>query len=64
MRIEVHDASPDPVRAVDADELDCGGRGLHLVEVLADSWGTRLREERPGKVVWAEVSAHTLKRPT
>ncbi|GAA2306538.1 ATP-binding protein [Streptomyces kunmingensis] len=56
VRIEVHDASPEPPKAVNADGLDCGGRGLHLVEVLAKSWGTSFRDG-PGKVVWAEVSA-------
>lgn len=57
VRIEVHDASTESPRTQDADALDCGGRGLCLVGVLAKSWGTGFREGLPGKVVWAEVSA-------
>lgn len=57
VRIEVADASsarpPTAVRAPGDD--DVSGRGLVLVDVLADRWGV---EPRPvvGKTVWAEVA--------
>ncbi|MGW4204232.1 ATP-binding protein [Streptomyces sp. NPDC004726] len=54
LRIEVHDAGegrPSPKEpAPDAT----GGRGLWLVDTLADRWGVSEREG-PGKVVWAEL---------
>ena len=34
-----------------ADETGPGGRGLRIVETLADRWGTR--PSRSGKTVWA-----------
>lgn len=57
VRVEVSDASsvhpPTVVHAPAAD--DVSGRGLVLVDVLADRWGV---EPRPdvGKTVWAEVA--------
>ncbi|MFE4830257.1 ATP-binding protein [Streptomyces sp. NPDC056672] len=55
LRIEVRDGSserPRP-RAVDPEASD--GRGLLLVEALADAWGVAERAG-PGKVVWAELA--------
>ena len=53
LRVEVHDASRRPplrrVHPVDADS----GRGLRLVEELADGWGVDSTER--GKAVWFEV---------
>ncbi|OIK29132.1 hypothetical protein VT52_003450 [Streptomyces malaysiense] len=52
LRVEVSDTLaerlPEP-------RVPCGesGRGLVLVEALADKWGVAPR--RPGKTVWAEV---------
>lgn len=60
VRVEVSDASsavpPTAVRVPGAD--DVSGRGLVLVDVLADRWGV---EERVpvGKTVWAEVQVQT-----
>ncbi|WP_405985803.1 ATP-binding protein [Streptomyces sp. NBC_00872] len=55
LRIEVHDASPErpQPRTPDAEASD--GRGLLLVEALADEWGVADRCG-PGKVVWASLS--------
>ncbi|MDH6139491.1 MULTISPECIES: ATP-binding protein [Kitasatospora] len=53
LRIEVSDGGtglPRP-RAADADAT--GGRGLLLVDALADDWGVRLRAS--GKVTWFEL---------
>lgn len=50
LRVEVHDSGDGlPHIAVPADE---SGRGLLLVEALADAWGAQRRD--PGKVVWCE----------
>ncbi|MBL7498295.1 ATP-binding protein [Frankia sp. CNm7] len=59
LRIEVHDLDlrPPVPRVPDAD--DEGGRGLLLVEALAERWGHDLVVEGPGpagKVVWAEIA--------
>ncbi|MDT3723789.1 ATP-binding protein [Streptomyces sp. DSM 41972] len=42
-----------------ADSARTGGRGLFLVEALADRWGWAPREDGPGKTVWAEYTAVT-----
>ncbi|MFB7058254.1 ATP-binding protein [Streptomyces vinaceus] len=51
VRAEVHDSGggrPAPGRRATGD----GGRGLLIVEAVADLWG--VSERRPGKVVWCE----------
>ncbi|MEV7870383.1 ATP-binding protein [Streptomyces sp. NPDC088124] len=56
LRIEVHDAScvrPVP-RAPDPEAPD--GRGLAIVDALADRWGVGARDGGVGKVVWATLS--------
>ncbi|MFE2599715.1 ATP-binding protein [Streptomyces sp. NPDC059396] len=56
LRIEVHDGSserPHP-RVPDSEAVD--GRGLFLVDALADAWGVVERTGRPGKAIWAELS--------
>ncbi|MEU3029925.1 ATP-binding protein [Streptomyces incarnatus] len=52
VRLEVSDTRGErlPERRVPCGE---GGRGLILVEALADTWGVAPRQ--PGKTVWAEV---------
>ncbi|WP_225801413.1 ATP-binding protein [Streptomyces sp. NK15101] len=59
-RIEVGDTRtervpPRPGRLPEA-ELAEGGRGLLLVEALADRWGWCPRLRAPGKTVWAECA--------
>ncbi|MEU5609505.1 ATP-binding protein [Streptomyces sparsogenes] len=60
LRMTVWDTSPTPpgLRKADADTE--GGRGLHLLELLADSWNHfPLNGELWGpasKVVWCEIS--------
>lgn len=50
LRVDVQDYSPAlPVRS-DPGLDATGGRGLLLVEALAEAWGVDLRG--PGKVVW------------
>ncbi len=54
--LEVHDASatlPEPRQATDSDER---GRGLLLVDLIADQWGCRPRPGGMGKVTWASCT--------
>ena len=50
LRVEVQDSGGGVPRI--ADVADEGGRGLLLVEALADKWGVGERD--PGKSVWCE----------
>ncbi|WP_445523900.1 ATP-binding protein [Streptomyces cyslabdanicus] len=58
VRVEVSDTHPSrpepPAPAPDPADTD-GGRGLLLVEALADRWGVTERIG-PGKTVWAECA--------
>lgn len=56
VRIEVHDAGDALPRLLTPAETDDRGRGLQLVDALADDWGV---SDRPGigKVVWAVFKA-------
>jgi hypothetical protein len=54
-RLEVH----DPDRTVPASPPHAdgpGGHGLHIVDAMADNWGTRL--DQRGKTLWAEFHRH------
>jgi anti-sigma regulatory factor (Ser/Thr protein kinase) len=59
LRIEVYDTlarrPPLPAQATTPDEQGTSGRGLFLVQALADAWGTHARDK--GKVVWFELDA-------
>ncbi|MGW6707861.1 ATP-binding protein [Streptomyces sp. NPDC054956] len=58
LRVEVSDGCPAPPRAARTDgggELAEGGRGLLLVEAVADRWGTE--PNATGKTVWFECDA-------
>ncbi|MFE2284082.1 ATP-binding protein [Streptomyces sp. NPDC059443] len=52
--VEVSDPLPDPPRERVAQPDDEGGRGLHLVAVSAQRWGTR--HGKSGKTVWFELA--------
>lgn len=54
LRVEVHDGSAVLPSNPDYGEDAVTGRGLHLVTLLADSWGA---EPRPpaGKIVWCRL---------
>ncbi|MDT0608672.1 ATP-binding protein [Streptomyces lancefieldiae] len=63
VRIEVTDTRGErlPRLATAVPEDGDGGRGLLLVEALADRWGCSPRSTGgPGKTVWAECTAHGL----
>ncbi|MGX1758952.1 ATP-binding protein [Streptomyces lydicus] len=51
LRIEVHDAGESRPRLQAPADDDASGRGLFLVDALADDWGVAPREGL-GKVVW------------
>lgn len=55
VRIEVDDASMEPPMAADPSPSSLRGRGLVLVDGLADAWGWEVRDG--GKSVWVEISA-------
>ncbi|MCX4981361.1 ATP-binding protein [Streptomyces sp. NBC_00572] len=61
-RVEVSDTRaervpPRPGKLPDpGPELTDGGRGLLLVDALADRWGWCPRPGAPGKTVWAECA--------
>ena len=55
LRVEVHDTSRRRPRPRHPNTQDPTGRGLLLVETLADEWGVRPRAPR-GKVVWIEFT--------
>lgn len=54
LRVEVADDSPGLPRPREAGLLEEGGRGLALVDSLADDWG--VQRVGGGKVVWFELS--------
>ncbi|MGW7020667.1 ATP-binding protein [Streptomyces decoyicus] len=55
LRLEVHDSGDGwPRVRTAAGPVDEGGRGLLLVEALADKWG--VGERLPGKIVWCEFA--------
>ncbi|MFJ6101828.1 ATP-binding protein [Streptomyces sp. NPDC092359] len=49
--IGVTDESTVPARLREAGDEDLGGRGLYLVDALADRWGTAAQ----GRTVWATL---------
>ncbi|MEU6340147.1 ATP-binding protein [Streptomyces sp. NPDC046977] len=53
VRVEVADTSDAPPRPRHADKDETGGRGLELVDGLADRWGWQ--REGAGKQIWCEI---------
>lgn len=53
MRVDVADVSTTPPTLLAIDFTASSGRGLRLVDELADSWGVDLHAD--GKVVWFEL---------
>lgn len=54
--IEVWDEAAGVPVIRDAGEFEEGGRGLTLVDAIADKWGWVPAARRTGKCVWAELS--------
>jgi len=57
--ILVWDANPQPPVLIQAGDYAESGRGLFLVEVFSDRWGTYLTPQTGGKVVWALCGMNT-----
>lgn len=55
LRLEVADANDDLPHPRIAGEDDESGRGLALVDALADDWGTYRRANGIGKCVWVRL---------
>jgi anti-sigma regulatory factor (Ser/Thr protein kinase) len=56
LRVEVGDGEPRlPDGPGKPADLDISGRGLMILDRLADRWGSHSRRTPPGKVVWFEV---------
>jgi Stage II sporulation protein E (SpoIIE)/Histidine kinase-like ATPase domain len=55
MRIGVADSSHRRPQLVKVGSQDTSGRGLHLVEALADRWGVEPDDHGLGKTVWFEL---------
>jgi anti-sigma regulatory factor (Ser/Thr protein kinase) len=53
--VEVTDVGPGLPTVKNASETDTTGRGLFLVDAVAEEWGVRA-EENGGKTVWAAVA--------
>lgn len=54
LRIDVVDDDPEGPRRRAVSDADIGGRGIAVVEAMAEAWGVSRRG--PGKVVWFELS--------
>ncbi|MET8408132.1 ATP-binding protein [Streptomyces sp. NPDC005195] len=55
LRIEVHDPDTRALPALLDAGADCeGGRGMALVDAMADRWGVQLQADR--KVTWCELA--------
>ena len=52
--MEVWDPSAELPKITNGDRFDVHGRGLAIVEALADDWGAH-RLEDGGKIVWAAL---------
>ncbi|MDX2824361.1 ATP-binding protein [Streptomyces ipomoeae] len=62
LRIEVHDPDTRALPTLMAADSDAeGGRGMALIDAVADRWGVQLRDDR--KVTWCEL-ATSLASPT
>ncbi|WP_405856436.1 ATP-binding protein [Streptomyces sp. NBC_00090] len=62
VRVEVADASDRPPRPRHAEGEDTNGRGLELVDGLADRWGWQ--PDGVGKSIWCEVDRAPVAPPT
>lgn len=61
LRIECHDGTKELPVLEDPDPLALTGRGLHIVDRLADRWGVDVDDD--GKTVWFEISLEGHRQP-
>ncbi len=57
LRVEVADDNPEPARLLSTSPGATRGRGLHIVDELADAWGCTPFTEQRGKRTWFELRA-------
>lgn len=55
LRVGVADDDPAPPVRLYPAPLATGGRGLALVDTLADRWGYEVADDATGKTVWFEL---------
>ncbi|MEO6885010.1 MAG: ATP-binding protein, partial [Jatrophihabitantaceae bacterium] len=57
VRVAIQDAGRDMPRwtGFAPDSTEPTGRGLRVVDALADDWGVVPREPPPGKTIWFEL---------
>jgi anti-sigma regulatory factor (Ser/Thr protein kinase) len=55
VRVDVTDRSPTPPSMKHYGPESPTGRGLRLVDLLADRWGVEAEDPGPGKTVWFEI---------
>jgi len=55
LRVEVSDGSPQMPQVRDHSVDSTGGRGLQMVDKLADRWGAEPAGPGLGKTVWFEI---------
>jgi anti-sigma regulatory factor (Ser/Thr protein kinase) len=55
VRVEVSDLGPAWQVTADPVPDDLGGRGLKIVDAMADSWGVVTARPHGGKTVWFEL---------
>lgn len=60
VRVEVEDANERPPSVAHTPPEATSGRGLQLVQTLADAWGVEGRPD--GKLVWFELAATSSRR--
>jgi len=56
LNVEIADSGGGSPTVRRARPLDASGRGLHIVESLADKWGVRRATSGIGKTVWFTLS--------
>jgi anti-sigma regulatory factor (Ser/Thr protein kinase) len=56
LSVEIEDSGVGAPVVRRAQPRDASGRGLHIVEALADAWGVRPTPEGQGKAVWFTLS--------
>jgi anti-sigma regulatory factor (Ser/Thr protein kinase) len=55
LRLEVLDGSREAPKRLPHGSNDSHGRGLHIVDALADDWGVDISDS--GKTVWATIES-------
>jgi anti-sigma regulatory factor (Ser/Thr protein kinase) len=59
IRVEVSDNGGGQATRRSPAPSESSGRGLQLVEVMADQWGVRVAPRNTGKTVWFQLVATT-----